>query len=242
MKKSIILLIIFSIISITLFIVVNKKQQPDNYEYNNDFSKTTKNYIDNELYSTNKETISLYNGILTYTSNVIYTDKNIEPITITYYLKYKENKDSIETNDKTYYVNDTRLCLETIKCEEPYTIYGFIKENKKENITKKKYITTKKSIKPSEKGTELYVVIDQDNKLTPPYKRLLNKIIFDFDIKVNYIELTKKNKNELTEKYNITNPPTTLLFVNGELKDTEEQITTHKSLYSYLYFRGIDYR
>ena len=242
MKRKIILTMMFIMIALNTYAYWNSVQLDGEYTYNNEFSKTTKNVINGELYSTKNETIFLQNGILVHTIQITYTDQQIKPIAITSYLEYTEEKDTIVTGDKTYYVNDTRLCLESISCEEPYTIYGYIKENKKENITKKESITTRKSISPSEKGTELYVIIDSDSKLTPPYKRLLNKIIFDFDIKVNYIELTKKNKNELTEKYNITNPPTTLLFVNGELKDTEEQITTHKSLYSYLYFRGIDYR
>ena len=88
MKKSIILLTILTTISLILFIIVNKKTEPIQFKYNNEYSRETSNYINNELYSTTTETITLVNGALYYQSTINYIDKDKQPTTIEYINKY----------------------------------------------------------------------------------------------------------------------------------------------------------
>ena len=67
-------------------------------------------------------------------------------------------------------------------------------------------------------------------------------ILYDFNIKITIIELNNKNKEELSTKYNINSTPINFLYLNGEIQDTEENITTHEDLALYLFLKGIDYR
>lgn len=241
MKKSIIILVILTIFSLSLFIIINKKSEPEEFKYNNVYRRITNNYINDELYSITTETITLLNGALTYESYIIYDDETIAPIKVASISKYEEKQDRIITKTKTYYLNSEKICLESIDCEEPFTTNLYSKDNKIEKFKKKNYYTTTTKINPSKEGAELYVLATSD-ELTKIYKKTLENIAYDFDIKVNIVKITKKNKKELTEKYNIIDSPTIVLYKNGELKDTEENINTHEQIALYLYLRGIDYR
>lgn len=241
MKKHIILLTILTTFSLILFIVVTKKSEPIEFKYNNVYIRETSNYINNELYSTTLETITLINGALDYKSIITYEDESIPPVTIEYINKYEEKESRIVTRTKTYYIDSKKLCLESIDCENPYSTTIHTLDNKIDNFKKKNYISTKKKITISNEP-ELFVILDKNDKSYTYYKNILNNIIYDFNIKVTIIELNNKNKEELTSTYNISKTPTNILYLNGELKSTDDTIKTHEDLALYLFLRGIDYR
>ena len=66
------------------------------------------------------------------------------------------------------------------------------------SFKKKNYYTTTTKINPSKEGSELYVLATSD-ELTKAYKKTLENIAYDFDIKINIVKITKKNKKELTK-------------------------------------------
>lgn len=238
MKKSIIALIILTICSLTLYIMVINQTKPIEFKYNNTYTKITSNYIDNKLYSTRTETITLINGIMNYESTITYEDKDTKPITIEYIKKYEEKENRLITKNKTYYLNSKKLCLESIDCKEPYLVE---KTNNDNYITNLNTFNTIKNISPSKEGVELYVIVDK-NKLTKKDKNILNNITNDFNIKVNIIELTKKNKKELTDKYKLNSSKTFALYLKGELAYIETNLNTHQEIALYLFLKGIDYR
>lgn len=241
MKKNIMLLTILTTLSLILFIVVTKKTEPIEFKYNNIYIRETSNYINDELYSTTLETITLINGALNYQSIITYKDESIPPVTIEYINKYEEKENRIVTRTKTYYIDSKKLCLDTIDCENPYSTTIHTLDNKIDKFKKKNYISTKKKITISNEP-ELFVILDKNDKTYTYYKNILNNIIYDFNIKVTIIELNNKNKDELTSTYNITKTPTNILYLNGELKSTDDTIETHEDLALYLFLRGIDYR
>lgn len=241
MKKSIIILVILTIFSLIIFVAVNKKSEPAEFKYNNVYRRVTNNYINDELYSITTETITLLNGALSYESYIIYEDESISPIKLASISKYEEKQDRIITKSKTYYLNSEKICLESIDCEEPFTTNLYSTDNKISNFKKKNYYTTVSEVKPSKEGNELYVIASSE-ELTKEYKSILENIAYDFDVKVNVVKLTKKNKKELTEKYDIKDSPKLVLYKNGELRSSEENINTHDQIALYLYLRGIDYR
>jgi len=102
MKKSIVIIIVLTLFSLTLFILVSNKTKTIDFKYNNTYIKVTSNYVDNSLYSTREETITLINGIINYKSIITYEDKNIKPITIEYINKYEEKDGYITTKNKTF--------------------------------------------------------------------------------------------------------------------------------------------
>lgn len=238
MKKSIVIIIVLTLCSLTLFILVSSKTKTIDFKYNNTYTKITSNYIDNNLYSTREETITLINGIINYKSIITYEDKNIKPITIEYINKYEEKEDHLVTKNKTYYLNSKKLCLESIDCPSPYLIDA---SNNNNHITKQSTYNTVKTISPSREGVELYVIVDK-NTLTKKDKTILKNITNDFDIKINIIELTKKNKKELTDKYKLNSSKTFALYLNGELANIDTNLNTHQEIALYLFLRGIDYR
>ena len=238
MKKSIVIIIVLTLCSLTLFILVSNKTKTIDFKYNNTYIKVTSNYIDNSLYSTREETITLINGIINYKSIITYEDKNIKPITIEYINKYEEKDGYITTKNKTYYLNDKKLCLDSIDCPSPYLVEINNTNNK---INKLNSYNTVKNINPSKEEVELYILIDKNN-LTKKNKKIFKNITNDFNIKINIIELTKKNKQELTNKYKLNSSKTFALYLNGELANIDTNLNTHQEIALYLFLRGIDYR
>lgn len=238
MKKIIIPIILLTIVSLILFILISNKPQPIDFKYNNTYTKVTSNYIDNKLYSIRKEIITLINGVMSYEATITYEDKNIKPITIEYINKYEEKTDRLVTKNKTYYINSKKLCLDSIDCRFPY----LTKESNTDNyIANTNTYNIVKNINPSNEDAELYLIVDK-NILTKKDKTILKSITNDFNINVNIIELTKKNKNELMEKYKITSSKTFALYLNGELANIDTNLNTHQEIALYLFLRGIDYR
>ena len=78
MKKTIILLMSIITIILIMFIIVNNSPEPIKFQYNNIYIKETYNYINNDLYSTTTETITLKNGALDYEATITYEDKSIK--------------------------------------------------------------------------------------------------------------------------------------------------------------------
>lgn len=237
MKKSIVILIVLTLCSLTLFILVSNKTKPIDFKYNNTYTKVTSNYIDNKLYSIRKETITLINGVMSYEATITYEDKNIKPITIEYINKYEEKDGHLTTKNKTYYLNSKKLCLESIDCPSPYLVE---QNNNRNNINKLNSYNVVKSINPSKEEVELYVLVDKKT-LTKKDKAILKNITNDFNIKVNIIELTKKNKQELTDKYKLNASKTFALYLKGELANIDTNLNTHQEIALYLFLRGIDY-
>lgn len=240
MKRLIIILISMIIFFTLLLTFTNKNNEAEKkYEYNNTYYKTTNTYINDALYSIRKETIILEDGFINYESIIKYTDKNIEPIKLEYIDTYIEKKDRIITDNKTYYLNSKKLCLESIDCDSPYTINNNNEVNSLNNFNIKNYVKTKKEISLNKEGIEVYVILDKSSK---EYKKVLHQVAYDLNITINIIELTNKLKKDLLLKYNINEYPVTFVYFNNELISTNIGNKTHKELTLILFLLGIDYR
>ena len=221
-KNKIIPILMFLIIILLIILIIIKYTNNDDNKYQNNgvYIKEVERYINDNLYSTTTIKILLDNGNMTYTKTIDYTDPVREGTEYTYSDTYKENNNIINTRDNTFYVNENNLCIDNSNCEDYLS--------KKQKVTYKEYINDfnledyifyQKSINPQEEK-QIYYISDKYVK-----EKTVEYIVYDYDLKINVINInaiTKKNRKELIEKYNLTNYPTLIILDKNKIYFNEE--------------------
>lgn len=223
MKKYLIpLLIIITTISIIVLIVINNEPKKEEKENITIYNRETKNYINNEYYSSTIEKYELTDTNYKYIKETIYNDGNnsINSYEGTF---FKEDNKLLLDNHETIYLVDNKLCLDE-QCNISYSINSTIIDNYINDFNPNNYIVTlKHSNFESIEDNFKYIVISQTGcPHCERYKKELLEVVKDYKINIYFIDLqdlTTKDYNFLIDEFNIKSAPTTLIYVNNNLID-----------------------
>lgn len=216
-KKLIIPMLMFTITIILIICIFLSKDNSynENFQYNGTWRKTINNYYNNKLYSTTTIRYILRNGKYTYQKITTYQeDPNIK-VTTKKTGTYEEENNTIKIASSTFYINNEKLCIESPKCQEPFSEdQELIYTKKYDNFNPELYLKETRNI-IREKNPQIYVIINKGCPNCEKYKKTLNILVHDYNVTINLIDISKVSKSvksTIIDDLKISQVPATLIM------------------------------
>lgn len=244
MKKYVIsiLIIIITLLTITLVIY---KPSPDEQNSKTIYNRETRNYLNNNYYSSIIEKYEISNNEYKYTREIIYSigDKQINTIE-GYYIK--EDNKLILDNKQTLYLIDNKLCLDST-CNISYTTNSTIIDHKISNFNAENHLIHLNDISfLKDDNSFKYIVIIKNNcSECDNYLNELTEVVKNYNLDIYFINtsnLQRKDYTSLLEDYHITNYPTTLIYINNIEKERLTNSLNKSSILDKLFKYNINLR
>lgn len=235
-------MLIIIVLLIALRFVVNQSEEKEAYLYNGTYEQINNNYLNNKLYSTNSEKITLNNGILFYEKEIKY-ENDEENIKINEKFDYEEEGNSIIVEGKKYQVLDGNICIDSA-CNQNFTQNIEEKTTLLDNISINDKLIGIDSLDSVKKQQNLtFVVIVQTGCIhCEIFEQVLKSIIYDYDVKFYLLNIRKVNdsvRDEVINEYNVEATPTILMFKGGEIIDRVDSSLSKQALAELLTKKGL---
>ena len=217
MKKYVIsiLMFIITLLTITLIIYKPSKEKLTNKTI---YNRETRNYLNNNYYSSIIEKYEISNNEYKYIREIVYSIGEKQTNTIEGHYIKEDNK-LILDNKQTLYLIDNKLCLDNT-CNIAYTTNSTIIDHKISDFNPENHLIYLDNISfLKDDNSFKYIVIMKNNCLEcNNYLNELTEVVKDYNIDIYFINVSNLNKNDhstLLEDYHILNYPTTLIYVNN---------------------------
>lgn len=238
MKKYIISILMFIITILSIILIINKPSE-ELSTTKSIYNLETRNYINNSYYSSIIEKYEISNNEYIYTKEIIYNNGEKQTNSIEGYYIIEDNKLLLD-NKHTLYLIEDKLCLDNT-CNISYTKNSTIIDNHIDNFDPKDHLIYLNNISfLKDDNSFKYIVFIKDNCTEcVNYINILTEIVQEYNIDIHIINISNLNNNDyntLIEQYNISNYPTTIIYINNKEEkrfNIEDKSSIINNLFTY---------